>query len=149
MELLYRGSRDGISGDAFHKKCNSKGPTISLFKNEKGYIFGGYTSVDWQGGGGIYRSDPDSFIFTLTNMYNISPTKFPNSNTSLSILDNSSYGPTFGGGACDICIVFNSNSTNFPDSYKDVLGKGYSIFTGDNNSCNFNLKEIEVFKLIK
>ena len=147
MELLYRGTRDGMSGDAFHNKCNNKGPTISLFKNEKGYIFGGYASIDWQGGNGDYKSAPDSFIFTLTNMYNISPTKFPNSDTSYSIYDCSSYGPTFGGGH-DI-VVFSSNYTNFPISYKDVLGKGYSIFKGDNDNYNFNLKEIEVFKLIK
>ena len=80
-------------------------------------------------------------------MYNISPTKFPNSNTSYSIYDHYSYGPTFGGGH-DIC-TFYSNYTNFPCHYKDELGKGYSIFKGDNNSHNFNLKEIEVFKLIK
>ena len=82
-------------------------------------------------------------------MYNISPTKFPNSTTSYSIYDYSDYGPCFGGGY-DIHIGFNSsNSTNFPNSYKDVLGKGYSIFKGDNDNFNFNLKEIEVFKLIK
>ena len=148
IELLYRETRDGMSGDAFHNKCNNKGPTISIFKNEKGYIFGGYTSIDWQGGDHTYRSAPDSFIFTLTNMYNIAPTKFPNTNSN-SIYDCSSYGPTFGGGH-DIGICFNSSHyTSFPHSYKDVLGKGYSIFKGDNDSYNFNLKEIEVLKLIK
>ena len=146
MELLYRGSRDGMSANNFHNKCKNKGPTISLLKNEKGYIFGGYAAVDWTGSGG-YKSAPDSFIFTLTNMYNISPTKFPNS-TNCSIYDSSSDGPTFGGGH-DIYIGFNTNSTNFPHSYKDVLGKGYSIFKGDNDNYFFNLKEIEVFKLIK
>ena len=144
--LLYIGTRDGMSANVFHNKCNNKGPTISLFKNEKGYIFGGYASIDWTSYGN-YRSAPDSFIFTLTNMYNISPTKFPNSHTSKSIYDHSSYGPIFGGGH-DI-VVFNYNYTDFPHSYKDVLGKGYSIFKGDNDSNYFNLKEIEVFKLIK
>ena len=149
MELLYRGTRDGMSAGVFHNKCNNKGPTISLFKNEKGYIFGGYASIDWTSYGN-YRTASDSFIFTLTNMYNISPTKFANSNTSYSIYDYSSYGPTFGGGH-DIYIDFsnNSNYLNFPHSYTDVLGKGYSIFKGDNNNYNFTLKEIEVFKLIK
>ena len=148
MELLYRGSRDGMSADVFHNKCNNKGPTISLFKNEKGYIFGGYASVDWKGPSEYaYRSAPDSFIFTLTNMYNIPPTKFPNSNTNDSIYDNSSYGPTFG--SSDICIGFSSNYAKFNYCYTDVLGKGYSIFKGDNDNYNFNLKEIEVFKLIK
>ena len=146
MELLYRGSRDGMSADVFHNKCNNKGPSISLFKNEKGYIFGGYASIDWTSYGD-YRSAPDSFIFTLTNMYNISPTKFPNSDTRYSIYDGSSYGPTFGGH--DIYIGFNSNYARPGISYKDVLGKGYSIFKGNNDNMYFNIKEIEIFKLIK
>ena len=133
MELLYRGTRDGMSGNAFHNKCNNKGPTISLFKNEKGYIFGGYSSINWTSYGN-YKSAPDSFIFTLTNMYNISPTKFPNSNTSYTIYDYSPYGPTFGGGH-DICIRFDSSHyLKFPHSYTDVLGKGYSIFKGDTDN---------------
>ena len=149
MELLYRGTRDGMTGDAFHNKCNNKGPTITLIKNEKGYIFGGYASIDWQGGSGNYRTAPDSFIFTLTNMFDIDPTKFPNSSTNYSIYDRSIYGPCFGGGF-DIGIQFpSSHHTNFPHSYKDVLGKGYSIFKGDTDNYKFNLKEIEVFKLIK
>ena len=148
MELLYRGTRDGMSSDVFHNKCNNKGPTISIIKNEKGYIFGGYNSIDWTSYGD-YRSAPDSFIFTLTNVYDIAPTKFPNSDSRYSISDCKEYGPRFGGG-CDIGINFNGNYyTNFPHSYKDTLGKGYSIFKGDSDNYNFNLKEIEVFKLVK
>jgi len=152
MELLYRGTRDGMSADSFHNKCDNKGPTINLFKHEKGYIFGGYSSINWQSIGG-YKSAPDSSLFTLTNIYELSPTKFPNSNSNYSIYCNSKYGPTFGNGH-DICIEFPSSyKAYFPYSYKDVLGKGMSIFTGDNNNNDsyqyFNLKEIEVFKLIK
>ena len=36
MELIYRGSRDGTTSNIFHNKCDNKGPTIILFKNEKG-----------------------------------------------------------------------------------------------------------------
>ena len=147
MELLYRGTRDGMSANAFRNRCNNKGPTISLFKNENGYIFGGYASIDWVGCNN-YRSAPDSFIFTLTNMYNIPPTKFPNSITKYSLYDYSDYGPCFGGGN-DICIYYSSNYTNLGHSYKDVSGKGYSIFKGSNDNYDFSLKEIEVFKLIK
>ena len=82
-------------------------------------------------------------------MYNIEPTKFPNTDTSKSIYDGSNYGPIFGGGH-DIRVKFDSSDyTNFGHSYKDVLGKGYSIFKGNNDNSNFTLKEIEVFKLIK
>ena len=151
MELLYRGTRDGMSGEAFHNKCNNKGPTICLFKNEKGYIFGGYAAIDWNSDNGVYRSAPESFLFTLTNMYDIAPTIFPNSDTKNSIYNNPRYGPIFGTGF-DIAIEYSCDSgnyTNFPKAYKDVLGKGYSIFKGDNDSYSFILKEIEVFKLIK
>ena len=147
MKLLYRGTRDGMEGNYFHNKCNNQGPTISLFKNDKGYIFGGYASIDWTGNGD-YKSAPDSFIFTLTNIHGTEPTKFPNSNTSYSIYDHSNYGPTFGNYA--IKIYKNSTYAHF-QSYQDVLGKGNSIFTGDlnNDNINFKLKEIEVFKIYK
>jgi len=149
MKLLYRGTRDGMEGEYFHNKCNNQGPTISLFKNDKGNIFGGYASTDWTSYGN-YKSAPDSFIFTLTNIHGTEPTKFPNSDSKHSIYDCSTYGPTFGNG-CDLHIYKNSTYSIFPSSYKDILGKGKSIFTGDlnNNNQNFNLKEIEVFKIFK
>ena len=104
MELLYRGSKDGMSGDAFHNKCNNKGPTISIIKNDKVYVFGGYSPTDW-----VICNDwisaPDSFIFTLINMYEISPTKFTNSNTTYSIYDYCSYGPTFGGVMISVYVL--------------------------------------------
>jgi len=153
MKLLYRGTRDGMTYDCFHNKCNNQGPTISLFKNDKGNIFGGYTSIDWTSSGS-YKSASDSFIFTLTNIHGTEPTKFPNSNSSFSIYDNSNYGPTFGNGH-DIYTLYSNNNTSgsntFPRSYQDILGKGKSIFTGDlnNSNQNLNLKEIEVFKIFK
>ena len=150
MKLLYRGTRDGMGSNYFHNKCDNKGPTISLFKNEKGNIFGGYASIDWTSCNN-YKSAPESFIFTLTNIHGTEPTKFPNSDTDCSMYDYSESGPCFGGGN-DICTLEdNSSNSYFPHSYKDILGKGNSIFTGDlnNNNYNFNLKEIEVFKIFK
>jgi len=146
MKLLYRGTRDGMDANYFHNKCNNKGPTISLFKNDKGYIFGGYTSTNWTGNGD-YKSAPDSFIFTLTNIHGTEPTKFPTLYSSYAIGDWPNNGPTFGDG--DICIYKNGSYSNFPRSYEDISGKGKSIFTGDlnNDNKNFKLKEIEVFKI--
>ena len=142
-----------MGSNYFHNKCNNQGPTISLFKNEKGNIFGGYASIDWTSSGD-YKSAPESFIFTLTNIYGTEPTKFPNSNSNYSIYDSSEDGPRFGGHH-DIMTLHssdnNSSASGFPYSYKDILGKGKSIFTGDlnNNNEKFNLKEIEVFKIFK
>jgi len=43
----------------------------------------------------------------------------------------------------------NTACSSFPNSFQDVLGRGKAIFTSNENSNNFNIKEIEVFKLIK
>jgi len=152
MELIYRATKDGATSNDFHNKCDNQGPTICLFKNDKGNIFGGYASISWERNYGSYRSASESFLFTLTNIYDTTPAKFPNTNESYSLYFYSSSGPIFGGGHDIVTssnFINNNSSTGFPHSYADILGKGYSIFSGDRNSENFKLKELEVFKLFK
>ena len=121
--------------------------------DDKGFIFGGYASIPWTSDGNYHKA-PDCFIFTLTNIHNTDPTKFPTKDKNQGTYHVSEYGPTFGE-ACDIYIssdYINSNSSSdYPCRYKDILGKGKSIFTGDfnNNNGSFKLKEIEVFLLSK
>ena len=151
MELIYRGTRDNI----FHNKCDNKGPTICLYKNDKGNIFGGYASISWTNSGDGHSAS-DSFIFTLTNIHGTKPTKFCNIDTNNSVYHSSDIGPCF---YDDIWVYndFRSNEKNnsgyssFPRGYKDTLSKGRSIFTGDfdNNNNYIKLTEVEVFKVYK
>ena len=152
MKLIYRGTRDGMTSKDFHYKCDNKGKTICLFLNDKGNIFGGYSSIPWTSNGGN-KTAKDCFIFTLTNIYNIEPTKFPYLKDR-SVCHDESYGPLFGGGSD---LGFGSNFisskgswSSFPYSYKDILNKGKSIFTGDlnNNNHYYLLKEIEIFETL-
>ena len=153
MNLIYRASRDGFLSKNFHEKCDHKGPTVVLYKSDKGYIFGGYASIPWTSEGNYHKA-PDCFIFTLTNVHNSPPTKFPTNNSDQGIYHNSSKGPTFGEG-CDINIpsdfLNNDSSTDFPCRYKDSLGKGKSVFTGDssNSKSTYRIKELEIFFLLK
>ena len=153
FELIYRGSRDGMTSANFHQKCDNKNPTVVLYQNTKDSIFGGYTSLAWSNNGD-YRPEPNAFIFTLKNIHNSEPSKFNVKSNKEGVYHNSSYGPTFGC-ACDINInsdFANSDSnTDFPCRYVDTLGNGRSIFTGDYNNDNtkFRIKEIEVFQLFK
>ena len=154
MELLYRGTRDGMTTNDFHNKCDNKGKTICLFLNDKGNIFGGYSSILWTKDEGD-KIAQDCFLFTLTNIYNIEPTKFPYVKER-SVRHCKSYCPIFGEGS-DLYFgeksgdftKDNSNGANFPESYEDVLGKGRIIFTGDINNKNqyIKLKEMEVFQV--
>ena len=64
----------------------------------KGYIFGGYSSVEWKNrNSGI--TAPNSFLFTLTNMYETEPIKFPlkNNNDGSAVYDGN-YILIFGNG---------------------------------------------------
>ena len=124
--------------------------TIILCKNEKGNIFGGFASISWTSDNKYHTAD-DSFIFTLTSIYNIAPTKFLNKiYPHHAIYHGNDRDPSFGGGHdIGICNNFlNSNSySNLNHSYHDVLSKRNSIFSGDINNSNYKLKELEVFKL--
>jgi len=153
MELLYRGTKDGPESKTFHNKCDNQGPTISLYRNDKDNIFGGYCSINWKSSSSaLYVSAPKSFLFTLTNIYNTEPMKFQSKNDECEIYYNSDRGPSFGNGP-DLAIEKNFEETggysHFPKTYIDILGKGNSVFTGNINNDEFKVKEIEVFKLFK
>ena len=45
--LLFLASRDGFEAEAFHSKCDNKGPTVTIVKSGE-YIFGGFTEVSWR-----------------------------------------------------------------------------------------------------
>ena len=126
-----------------------------MCKNEKGYIFGGYSSISWiSDNKGKYKPSEGSFLFTLTNIDGTQPTKYPNSqNKDSAVYHKLNYGPTFGNGH-DLFISDNylNNCSSYcylGYAYPDILGYGKSIFTGDgsNNDMNFKMKELEVFKL--
>lgn len=84
INLLFRGRKDGFLSRTFNEKCNYKGETISIIKLTKGYIFGGYTKINWDGTkwNGKYgeencsrrKGDGDELVFTLKNPHNFMPT---------------------------------------------------------------------------
>jgi hypothetical protein len=144
--LLYRGTRDGFSASTFHRRCNGSGPTISVIKSSSGYIFGGYNPNSWTSSGN-YQKASGSFLFSLTNAWSTSPTKF-SWNRDHGPCDRPRYGPTFGDGhdlhISDACNTNQCSYSHFPYSYQDTMGKGNNTFAG---SKYFSVSEIEVFKL--
>ena len=154
MELIFRATRDGSNSESFHKKCDDQGPTITLIKSGTGYIFGGYSSISWSSKNERLNA-PNSFLFTLTNCYNIKPTQFLSTNDQKEVYHNSDYGPSFGNGT-DLGInseFINSGGwSNFPETYIDTTGKGKTLFTDNfdtRTNAKFEIKELEVFKVFK
>ena len=157
MELIYRGSRDGSSSKSFHTKCDNQGPTIVLYQNNNGGIFGGFTSISWACNENNIK-DYSSFLFTLINIHNTKPEKFPCKKFSR-IEHSLNKGPCFGydeGYISELYDILVRNDytkdfcfSDFPNRYKDALNLGNSIFTSNINSKKFQVLEIEVFMLFK
>jgi hypothetical protein len=151
--LLYRGTRDGFSSSDFHSKCDGHSNTLTILKAKgREFIFGGYTEAEWESPtNGKYKSDPNAFIFSLTNKDNQPlKMKIKLNEHEFSINCHSRYGPIFGN---DIHIANNANTTM--NSYSK-LGFTYihpqfavgtieavSFLAG---SLKFQLDEIEVFQ---
>ena len=151
--LLYRGTRDGFGAKDFHSNCDGHSNTLTILKaKESEFIFGGYTTVSWESPArGKYKSDPNAFIFSLTNKEN-KPLKMninPNQHES-AICCHSSWGPTFGE---DIHISNNSNTTIYSYSnlgftykhpqYEEDTDEASTFLAG---SHYFQLDEIEVYQ---
>ena len=49
MEIDFKASEYDEIGEAFHKCCDDKGPTLTIIKCTNGCIFGGYTTQSWSG----------------------------------------------------------------------------------------------------
>jgi hypothetical protein len=153
--LLYRGTRDGFGSNDFHSRCDGHSNTLTILKaKESEFIFGGFTTVAWESSArGEWKSDRNSFLFSLTNKDN-QPLKMKVdlNKHQHAIFCHSEYGPTFGGGH-DITIANNSNTTrgswsNLGSAFKhpqyaQVTNEASTFLAG---SHEFQLDEIEVYQ---
>ncbi|XP_068677924.1 uncharacterized protein [Montipora capricornis] len=151
--LIYRASRDGWGAANFHIRCDGKGPTVTVVKCGNN-IFGGYTEESWEAASGIYKRDPNSFLFSLVNPSGLRPTKLPliPGKEGLAIYCISGCGPIFGSNTpnsyYDLLINNNSNQSNTNQAspnncYKCPEGQNASTFLAGNYT--FTASEIEVF----
>ncbi|KAL7879377.1 hypothetical protein SRHO_G00016310 [Serrasalmus rhombeus] len=66
LHLLFKASVHGYTGDAFHRKCDRQGPTVTVSYNQSGYVFGAYTSRDYaQTNQNI--ADEKAFLFSFND----------------------------------------------------------------------------------
>ena len=153
--LLYRATRDGFTANAFHSKCNNKASTITIIENHLNYVFGGYTTAEWESNDDFgWIKDSKAFIFSLRQNGTLNNKKFKVVDENHSILAHKSYGPSFGH---DILIEDNSNEKigsycNLGDHYELPNGYKYEdCRTSKYLAGDFDFwltKEIEVFQII-
>ena len=150
FKLLYQASRDGFNAASFHAMCDHLPRTLTVIQTTKGFIFGGYTSIEWDGTKS-WKADPSAFLFSLVNISQpqLMPVKAGDAH---SIYCHPSHGPIFGAGH-SIHISNNSNTTTV--SYSNLCRQSYDFTLFDDvtndqllaGSRNFQTSEIEVYQL--
>ena len=48
-KLCYDAKTDGGDAAGFRKKCEDKGPSVTIIRTVKGKVIGGYNPVSWHG----------------------------------------------------------------------------------------------------
>lgn len=152
FKLLYRGSRDGMSPDAFHAACDGKGATLTLIR-ANGYTFGGYASGGWESHHPVQTKRCESvFLFSVLGPFSNTAIEFsPRYGAEGMILCGDAAGPCFSNGIYigtrggpagtydNLCASF------IGDGYRDELLKGPEGLAG---TRNFTPSDIEVFRVI-
>ena len=144
LELIFKMSDDGSTGEDFHKSCDRKGHTLILIRTKNQKIFGGFTPLEWDIKKEGYLPDESNqtFIFSLNTMK-----KFDMIDSKGRAIYNGKKGPFFGN--CDIGInedmkegtIFANKNCNF---FSD---NNLELFEEKGEKIVFDVEEIEVFNV--
>ena len=166
LKLLFRGSIHGNNAEAWHKKCNNIGNTITIVKSDYDYIFGGFTTIPWCNSSGDII-DNNAFIFTIhpnIKIWNAKKSKLDNGNgvpfNDSSVIENygsvchyNGFGPWFGGNA--FLIYFHkqnycSNDKTFNVGHGNILcgSNQTNSKSPDSTRVYFKVKELETFQVV-
>jgi hypothetical protein len=147
FDLIYRGSRDGISNKSFKDKCKGQVASLVLIKvknSEK--IFGGYSSIGFNtisndllhfsySDNFLFYYSSDNFIFSFENSEDTSNMKMSRvTNYSKAILDYDHSGFNFGRGS-----LFMKEQKLYVNNCYENYENNLKIFDW------FNIEEIETF----
>ena len=130
IELIYRGSRDGLKASVFHSKCDGNPKTFTLCYSNYSVVFGGFTNIAWSVDQ-KYHLDPSAFLFVICSnrCYNAKIFKLKQGEEKHAVFHFKEMGPVFGRGH-DLCLFSLSdngwNSQSMPTSYsiksKELIG---------------------------
>uniref|UniRef100_A0A3B3BCT4 TLDc domain-containing protein n=1 Tax=Oryzias melastigma TaxID=30732 RepID=A0A3B3BCT4_ORYME len=143
LNLLYKASIHGFTGEAFHKHCDKKSPTVSVGYNKSGRVFGGYTSQPFSQFGGFVKDD-EAFVFSFSgerlNKYSVN-------NSSYAVRMTKNSGPNFG----DTLILVHKDEQKVysnQSSFTGYLYTKYYTFTAEKMHGNdLDLTDCEVYQV--
>jgi hypothetical protein len=66
FQRIYDAATDGWGAKDFHKCCDKKGWTLTVVETTKGFIFGGFTTTEWESQfPGVEKPSLHSFLFSV------------------------------------------------------------------------------------
>lgn len=145
LKLIYKASRDGDNGAAFHSKCDNIFPTLTVIKTADKKIIGGYTTVSWECTEDK-KKDDKAFCFDMTDkkIYNCNEGEY-------SILCRKDCGPCFWDGKSSYAYLYCDDEffSSFNHTCKTFESSQATERDCDISSANRDLKieEIEVFQV--
>ncbi|XP_026054140.1 interferon-induced protein 44-like [Carassius auratus] len=145
LSLLYKASVHGYNASAFHKRCDLQGPTLLVAYNHSGYIFGGYTSVDYAQSG-QYITDKEAFLFSVHGNHSIRI----NVNSEYKARLDDAGGPNFGQ---QLYFCYKNQPAVYSQEYcckgmvKMIIDKTFSFNPATLYGNDTQLTECEVYKV--
>lgn len=144
-EILYRLSRDGPRIKTFHKLCDNKGPSLTLFYLKKGYKIGFFVSDSFDSTSGR-KNDLQIFLFSLNKKQKYK--KYNNYKMPYSSVNKINSGPSANGLGCNDninlnYIFYSKYSLNI--AYENG---GNFIISETEEEENYEVLEIEIFQII-
>ena len=147
--LKYNAKRDGCDTDIFHEKCDNMGNSLIICKTSKGVIIGAYMSTNIEKKKG-YKSDPNAFLFNLSNKLIKKNLKQKYEKAVYNYDDNSNF---IKFGECD-CFRLAGNCLHNKNSYADICNCSTNFDCHNKNLLNggngeqFNVDNFEVYQVL-
>ncbi|KAF5886794.1 interferon-induced protein 44-like, partial [Clarias magur] len=136
LSLLFKASVHGFTADAFHRKCDRQGATVTVAYNYSGFIFGAYTSKDYAQTGQNIKDDK-AFLFSLNESDdNKAPLRVVSTNAQCAFTDGNT-GPNYGS------LVFLHNNTATVYSNPGT----YNFSPVEMHGNDLQLSECEVYRV--
>ena len=140
IRLLYKASKNGDSGNAFHSKCDNERNTVTFVKAKNGRRFGGFTEKGW-------NSDGRWFIDLNTFLFSLDTKECYFYKEGSCMYGGSYYGPEWGGGSDlyldDNCLSSNNNCSRESINF-EYYGKKDCLSGGE----HFQIEDYETYQLV-
>ena len=145
IKLLYRGSRDGDRTKTCHQLCDNKRNILIIMQSDIGYIFGGYSSIEFKiNNSWDYKIDNKCFLFSI-NLRKIYPVI---KNIPVICHVEAEQGLCFYGSLAFKDYFMNKKNNKIIKSIKSSFNGLKDIYEMNRNESEFTCKELEVFQLI-